>query len=46
MMKLVYTEQAFVSLEETLEFIAQKISFEKTMEIRNRISDKADTLLK
>jgi len=28
-MKLVYTEQALVSLEETLEFIATKVSNEK-----------------
>jgi toxin ParE1/3/4 len=45
-MKLIYTEQALISLEETLEFIAQKVSPEKTMVIRNQILDKADTLLK
>jgi len=44
-MKLVYTEQALVSLEETLEFIATKVSREKLIEIRGRILDKADTLL-
>ena len=45
-MKLVYTEQALVSLEETLEFIAQKVSNEKLIEIKDRILNKADTLLK
>ena len=44
-MKLVYTEQSLVSLEETLAFIAQKVSLEKLIEIRDRILDKADTLL-
>ena len=44
-MKLVYTEQAHHSLEETLEFIAPMISHEKLSEIRSRIFDKADTLL-
>jgi plasmid stabilization system protein ParE len=45
-MKLVYTEQALISLEETLEFYATKVSFEKLLEIRDRILNKADTLLK
>ena len=45
-MKLVYTEQALVSLEETLEFIAPKISSEKLVEIRDQILYKADTMLK
>ena len=44
-MKLVYTEQSLVSLEETLAFIAQKVSHEKLIEIRDRILDKADALL-
>lgn len=44
-MKLVYTEQALFSLEETLQFISTKVSHEKLIEIRNRILDKADTLL-
>ena len=43
-MKLVYTEQAIISLEEALEFIALKVSYEKLVEIRNRILDAADTL--
>jgi len=44
-MKLVYTEQAIVSLEETLDFIAPNVSHEKLMEIRDQILNKADTLL-
>ena len=44
-MKLVYTEQALVSLEESLEFIAPKVTHEKLIEIRDRILDTADTLL-
>lgn len=44
-MKLVYTEQSLVSLQETLAFIAQKVSHEKLIEIRDQILDKADTLL-
>jgi Plasmid stabilization system protein len=44
-MKLVYTEQALISLEEALEFIAPKVSGEKLIEIRNRILNEADTLL-
>lgn len=44
-MKLVYTEQAQVSLEESLEFMATKVTNEKLIEIRDRILDKADTLL-
>lgn len=44
-MKLVYTEQAIISLEEALEFIAPKVSYEKLIKIRNRILDAADTLL-
>lgn len=44
-MNLVYTEQAFIGLEESLAFIASKVSYEKLMEIRACILDKADTLL-
>ena len=44
-MKLVYTEQALVSLEEALEFNALNMSYEKLIEIRDRILDKADTLV-
>ncbi|GAB1450379.1 hypothetical protein MASR2M47_04350 [Draconibacterium sp.] len=45
-MKLVYTEQALDSLEEALEFIAPNVSSEKLIQIRNRILNKADKLLK
>jgi len=44
-MKLVYTEQALISLEEVLEFIAPKISYEKLIEIRDKILDASETLL-
>ncbi len=44
-MKLVYTEQALVSFEEALEFIALDVSYEKLIEIRDKILDTADTLL-
>ena len=44
-MKLLYTEQALVSLKESLELIAPKVSHEKLIEIRDRILDQADTLL-
>jgi toxin ParE1/3/4 len=44
-MKIVYTEQALDSLEESLELIAPKITHEKLLEIRDKILDKADTLL-
>ena len=44
-MKLVYTEQALISLDEALEFIAPKVSYEKIIEIRDRILDAADILL-
>lgn len=44
-MKLVYTEQALISLEEALEFIASKVSYEKLIEIRDKILDTADTLM-
>jgi len=44
-MKLVYTQQALSSLEETLEFVAPMVSHEKLIAIRDRILDKADTLL-
>ncbi len=44
-MKLVYTEQALFSLEEALNFIAPKTSYEKLNKIRDEILDAADTLL-
>ncbi|NEW85438.1 MAG: type II toxin-antitoxin system RelE/ParE family toxin [Mariniphaga sp.] len=44
-MKLVYTEQALQSLEEALAFVAPKVSYEKLMQIRGLILDKADHLI-
>ena len=44
-MKLVYTEQALISLEEALELIASDVPYEKLIEIRDKILDTADTLL-
>jgi toxin ParE1/3/4 len=44
-MKLVYTEQALLSLEEVLDFIAPNVSNEKLTAIRDQILDSADTLL-
>lgn len=44
-MKLFYTKQALISLEEALEFIAPKVPYEKIVEIRDKILDAADTLL-
>ena len=44
-MKLIYTDQSLESLKEALEFIAPKITQEKLIEIRDRILDKADTLV-
>ena len=45
-MKLVYTEQALVGLEETLDFVAKKVTHGKLIETMDRILDKADTLVK
>lgn len=45
-MKLVYTEQVLAGLEETLDFIAKNVSYAKVIETRDRILDKADTLIK
>ncbi len=44
-MNLIYTEQALNSLEQALEFIAPEVTQKKLHEIRNRILDRADTLL-
>jgi toxin ParE1/3/4 len=44
-MKLYYTEQALHSLEETLNFIAPFITYEKLIEIRDKVLDAADTLV-
>lgn len=44
-MKLVYTEQAIVSLQECLDFFPPEVSSEKINEIRDKILFKADKLL-
>jgi len=44
-MKIVYTEQSLIGLEESLKFIAPKIPYEKLIEIRDKILDAVDTLL-
>lgn len=44
-MEIIYTQQALDGLDEALEFIAPKLAELKLLEIRNRILDKADTLL-
>lgn len=45
-MKLVYTEQALKSLEESLEFLAPHVSIQTLEAVRNRILDRADKLIK
>jgi toxin ParE1/3/4 len=44
-MKLVYTEQALKSLEESLEFISPQVTIETLKTIRNNILDRADKLV-
>lgn len=45
-MKIVYTNQSFESLEESIQFLleVQKVPLEKVLEIRNQLLDKADSL--
>ncbi len=43
-MKLIYTGQSLLALEEALDFIAPEVSREKLIEIRDSILDAADTL--
>ena len=45
-MKLVYTQQALISLGESMEFIAPHVSGETLETIRNGILDRADKLIK
>ena len=45
-MKVVYTEQSLKSLEELLNFLALKNSPKKVNDIKTRILDKADSLVK
>ena len=44
-MKVVYTEQAFESLEEIKELLSKNHSPEKIEEIRTKILDKAESLI-
>ncbi len=44
-MKLIYTEQSLLTLEEALNFIATEVSPEKLIKIRDSILDAADSLI-
>jgi toxin ParE1/3/4 len=44
-MKLIYTEQALLSLEEALNYISPKVTHEKLIEIRDEILDAAGNLV-
>ncbi|MEQ8424578.1 MAG: type II toxin-antitoxin system RelE/ParE family toxin [Cyclobacteriaceae bacterium] len=44
-MKLVYTDQAIISLQQCLDFLPSETSPKTIKEIRDRILDKADKLL-
>jgi plasmid stabilization system protein ParE len=44
-MKLVYTEQAIVSLQECLDFFPPEVPAEKVNEVRDKILAKTDKLL-
>jgi plasmid stabilization system protein ParE len=45
-MRIIYTDQSFESLEESIQFLlkVQKVPLEKASEIRNRLLDKAESL--
>lgn len=45
-MKIVYTDQAYVSLDESLRFLLEKqgLPLEKVLKLRKRLLDKADSL--
>jgi toxin ParE1/3/4 len=45
-MKIYFTEQSLASLQESLEFVSEKISAEKLQQIRNKILNATDVLLK
>ena len=45
-MKLVYTEQALIGLDATLEFLAKNVTNVKLIAISNRILDTSEELLK
>ena len=44
-MKLFYTEQAILSLQECLDFLPPEVSAEKRLQIRDKILAKAEKLL-
>lgn len=46
-MRIVYTDQSFESLEESLQFLLkmQGVPLAKVLEIRNQLLDKADSLI-
>ncbi len=44
-MKLLFTEQALISFEESLSFISNDVSHEKLLEIRDKIIEAANKLL-
>ena len=45
-MKILYTEQSLISLQESLDFISKEVSLEKLIEIRDQILDSTDILVK
>lgn len=45
-MKIQYTEQSLISLQESLDFISKDVSLEKLIEIRDQILNSTDILLK
>jgi toxin ParE1/3/4 len=44
-MKIKYTEQSLISLQESLEFISKEVSLEKLIEIRDQILNSTDILI-
>ena len=45
-MKILFTQEALQSLEEAMEFISPKVSFETLQNIRNKILNRTDKLAK
>ena len=45
-MKIQFTEQSLISLQESLEFISKEVSLEKMMEIKDQILNSTDILIK
>jgi len=46
-MRIIYTDQSYASLEESLQFLltVQGVPFDKVLEIRDHLLDKADSLI-